>query len=210
MINIKIVCLFFLLLISLIIGLLFSNFKINLVDLEINTKNEKKIRYKLNFEIYLFYFIKIIIFSCNENNLKFFSKKLEYIKIIEKLKINNILNKQIQNYFELKDFNVNLEKIKLYCKVGTGNAIITGYIVTLISIAISFIINRTAKKIDSEFHKFEILPIYLDDLILILKLEGIISIKMIHILYVIKKQKKRRKEQNGRTSNRRSYVSSNG
>ena len=206
MIKIKIVCLFFL---FLIIGLLFSNFKINLINLEINTKNKKKIKYKLNFEIYLFYFMKIVIFSCNENNIKFFTRKLQYKKIIQRLKINNKLNKQIKNYFEFKDIIVNLEKINFDCKVGIGNSIITGYIVTLLSIAISFFINKAAIKINSKLHKFKILPIYLDDLILQLNLEGIISIKMIHILYVIIKQKIRRKK-NERTSNRRSYANGNG
>lgn len=211
MINIKIVCLFFLFLIVLLItGVLFSNFKINLINLDINSKNKKKIKYKLNFEIYLFYFIKIIIFSCNEDNIKFFSKKFNYKKIIERLRIDNILNNQIKNYFELKNITVDLEKVDLNCKVGTGNTIITGYIVALLSIAISFFINKTVMKIDQKLHKFKVLPIYVDDLILELKLEGIISIKMIHILYVIKKQKLRRKNKNGRTSNRRSYVSSNG
>lgn len=211
MINIKIVCLFFLFsIILLIIGILFSKFKINLINLEVNTKNKKRFKYKLNLEIYLFYFIKIIIFSCNEENIKFFSKKINYKKIIERLRIDNILNKQIENYFELKNITVNLEKINLNCKVGTGSAIITGYIVTLLSIIVSFFINRTAMKINSELHQFKVLPIYRDDLIFELKLEGIISIKMIHILYVIKKQRLRRKKQNGRTSNRRAYVSSNG
>lgn len=211
MINIKVVCLFFFFSIFLlIIGVLFSSFKINLINLDINSKNKKRFKYKLNFEIYLFYFIKIIIFSCNDENIKCFSKKINYKKIIERLRIDNILNKQIKNYLELKKITINLERINLDCKIGTGNAIITGYIVTLISIMISFFINKSVMKIDSELHKFKVLPIYLDDLILELKLEGIISIKMIHILYVIKKQKIRRKKQNGRTSNRRAYVSSNG
>ena len=206
MIKIKIVCLFFL---FLIIGVLFSNFKINLINLEVDTKNKKKIRYKLNFEIYLFYFIKLVIFSCNENNINFFTRKLKYKKIVERLKIDNILNKQIENYFDFKDITINLEKINFDCKVGVGNSIITGYIVTALSIFVSFFINKSAMKIDSKSHKFKILPIYLDDLILQLKLEGIISIKMIHILYVIRKQKIRRKK-NERTSNRRSYANGNG
>ena len=194
----------------LMLGVLFSNFKINLINLDISYKNKKKFKYKLNFEIYLFYFIKIIIFSCNDENIRFFNKKVKYNKIIEILKLDSIINKQIENYSEFKNISVNLERLDFKCKVGIGNGILTGYIVTILSIAISFFINKLAEKIDSKLHKFKVLPVYVDDLILELKLECIISIKMIHILYVIKKQKLRRKKQNGRTSNRRAYVSSNG
>ena len=211
MIEIKIVCLFFMFSIFLLmLGVLFSNFKINLINLDISYKNKKKFKYKLNFEIYLFYFIKIIIFSCNDENIRFFNKKVKYNKIIEILKLDSIINKQIENYSEFKNISVNLERLDFKCKVGIGNGILTGYIVTILSIAISFFINKLAEKIDSKLHKFKVLPVYVDDLILELKLECIISIKMIHILYVIKKQKLRRKKQNGRTSNRRAYVSSNG
>ena len=135
---------------------------------------------------------------------------MKYNKIIEILKLDSIINKQIENYSEFKNISVNLERLDFKCKVGIGNGILTGYIVTILSIAISFFINKLAEKIDSKLHKFKVLPVYVDDLILELKLECIISIKMIHILYVIKKQKLRRKKQNGRTSNRRAYVSSNG
>ena len=206
MIEIKIVCLFFMFSIFLLmLGVLFSNFKINLINLDISYKNKKKFKYKLNFEIYLFYFIKIIIFSCNDENIRFFNKKVKYNKIIEILKLDSIINKQIENYSEFKNISVNLERLDFKCKVGIGNGILTGYIVTILSIAISFFINKLAEKIDSKLHKFKVLPVYVDDLILELKLECIISIKMIHILYVIRKQKIRRKK-NERTSNRRSYA----
>ena len=135
---------------------------------------------------------------------------MDYIKIYEKLRIKDILNKQIKNYFEFKDLNISLEKINFYCKVGVKNTIITGYIVTIIALFLSCLINRTVESIEENLYKFQVLPVYSDDYILDIKAEGIISIKMIHILYVIKKQKLRREKKNGGTSNRRNYANSNG
>lgn len=188
----------------------FSKIKISLLNLEINTQKEKKIKFKIIFEIFLYNFLKIKVITIDENKISILNKKISYKKILKKLKIKQLLTNEIDNNFELKDLNLKLEKINCNCKIGVENAIITGYIVVIISMILTSLITKTRKKSQFKTYKFKVLPIYINDFILDLKLECIISIKMIHILYVIKKQKLRKENRNERTSDRGSYANSHG
>ncbi|MGN1299647.1 MAG: hypothetical protein ACI4UE_06680 [Candidatus Scatovivens sp.] len=161
----------------------------------------------------MFNFFKLIIASLNEDGIKILNKKISYMRLYEKAKLNELLNKDFENYInfqDLKVLNIKLEKLYFDGKIGVRSAILTGYIVAILSTILSFIINLGSKKEIKKYYNFKILPIYSDINVADVKLECIISLKMIHILYVIKNQKIRRIKENGRTSNRRSYANSDG
>ncbi len=205
----KIVFLFFLLIFIAIISLEFKwnieNFFINNINYNEKIKENKKVSFISNIEIYIFGKIKIF-------NIKIDKDKLEKAKISQKIKELDIFemkqNKPInkENVEAIKKLKVNLEEFKLNIDIGTKNVILTSGIVALLSTIIAILFTKIIKNYNEENYFFNIKPKYIEENVLKLKFKGIISIKMIHILNVIFFIiKTRRVKKNERTSNTRSY-----
>ena len=205
----KIVFLFFLLIFIAIISLEFKwnieNFFINNINYNEKIKENNKVSFISNIEIYIFGKIKIF-------NIKIDKDKLEKAKISQKIKELDIFemkqNKPInkENVEAIKKLKVNLEEFKLNIDIGTKNVILTSGIVALLSTIIAILFTKIIKNYNEENYFFNIKPKYIEENVLKLKFKGIISIKMIHILNVIFFIiKTRRVKKNERTSNTRSY-----
>lgn len=158
-----------------------------------------------------------------------FLNKIDILKIrinkekIASLRKNNIINKLteklqariIADYNNIKDLKVEdikkylkilkkveLKQIEIKVKVGTESAPITAFIATFISLVITFLIAKNAEE-----SRFKVVPIYNNTNYLNLTTKCIISIKLVHIMSVIKMVKKKGGDkQNGRTFNRRTYA----
>ena len=89
--------------------------------------------------------------------------------------------------------------------MGIEDAIATSYLVAIIASILSIILPHLVKKEDIKNIKYEINPIY-NTLIFNLKLDSIINLKIVHIIYVIYNLVKKGRDKNERTSNRRSYA----
>ena len=210
-----------LLLISLLIFLIvLSTLKItvdNLFITNMNKQADKKIikDFCINFELFLFGKIKIFRSKITDKKLEKINRKLNIKNKIKnfdlkKLKGNLKLNKDTKkllkkvDIFKISIFNLNLE-------IGTEDVIFTSFLITTISTLISIILSRTLKKEGKENSKYQILPIYYNQNLIKMDLDCIISIKIVHIIFIIfnllknGKVKKGRVNKNGGTSNRRTY-----
>lgn len=149
---------------------------------------------------YIFYFIKIFRIKINRDKIvKFIKKQNLNVDFKEMKKINNKFNiKYIIKIFEVK-------KINLLINFGTKDALLTSIIVPIFSTIISMIYY----KINEKDSYFKINPLYIDKNIFEIKLKCIISIKVVHIIYIICKIIRKRVDKNERASNRRAYAYSN-
>ena len=204
---------FILLGIIIIISLLFlvlilSTIKIEIERLHIHNLSTDK-KYLITFKLYFL------------NKVKIFSISIDYEKI-EKIKKNNrfknvkidSLYKKVLNpkviYKIFKRSNLIVERLKLELEVGVESADVTAYLTAAIAEVISIILSRSTKNEICENVYYNVKPVY-NKFTLNIDLESIISLKIVNIIiviYSIYKLLKKGSGKNGRTSNRRSYVSS--
>lgn len=130
------------------------------------------------------------------------NKKLEQIDF-SKLKQNIPIN--IKTLKIIKGLQMKIESLKLEINIGIKDVIYTSYTVAIIASILSIILPHLVKKEDIKNIRYEINPIY-NTLTFNLNLDSIISIKVVHIIYVIYNLVKKGRDENERTSNRRSYA----
>jgi len=188
---------FFILIIFLII-IISSTVKIKIDEKLLDSY--KKIR-DLN------YIISINLF----NKIKIISFKITNDKIG---KSNRIIKSGYKEVFKVlrrifKTRIIKLEKLNINLKLGTEDVEITSYIVTSISVILSQFLAKQIDNFSNENYRYQIVPLYINKNALKLSINCIASIKLVHIIYMIYVLKRKDDENNGRTSNRRSYDNSN-
>ena len=187
--------LFIFIIIFIIIAIYTSKVGIEIINLQINTQFSKEQKINKDSRIYVY----LLLF----NYFKLFKKEIREINF-RNIKLQNrdidikfFKNKDFKiNYKELlKNIKIEIKKINLSLKIGTENAALTAILVGMISSVLGIIIKRP---------KYEIIPIYTGENLINLKLDGIFTIYLMHYIYSLILNRKRRDE-NGRTSNRKSY-----
>lgn len=187
--------------IIIIFLLIFSKIGIRIEKFKISSFKEKNEKLKIYFEFYIFN-IKLAHIKINPNNIKkIYNKQRSMIKQI----------KGINNYPEIKDVllkKVKLNNLLLDINIGTGNVILTTYIIVILSTILSSILPLYIEG-DIKKNYYTVKPIYEDRIRYKIILNCIMTIKTVHIIHIIYLYlKKRRDEKYVRTSNRRSYESS--
>jgi len=212
--------------ISLIFFIIFiSTIEIEVKDLWFNSDNKKQsklinylffIRIKLLNKVTWFK-IKIDkkklkrIESSKIFKSKLFSKVSKYNNIEEFIEKNKEEIFRFNNIKHIKDINIEFKKLNLYMQICTKDSICTSFLVAIIASALSIILARKIKRYDKSKYNYVITPIYEDKASFKIKLNCIIGIKIVHIMNVIYMlTKKRSVEYDERTSDRRTYVCSNG
>lgn len=143
-------------------------------------------------------------------------KKIKIAKI--DLKKVDLKNEKLKNQLKGTKFNLDMieflknvkyivEKLNLKCNIGFENAAMTAVTVGIIYIIIPNILKRRIQ--NTENIEYKIKPLYNYRNILNIELDSIISIKMRNIIDIITFIKKGRVNENGRSSDRRSYAYSN-
>lgn len=197
--------LFFSLILFLLVGIIFSSIKLNIKKFNIHNS---KISFEIKVELWIYNLIKIISINVDEKGANIFKRKIPFFEKFRDSLILRIRQKNMKFNLNLSQLDLNLEKLNFYCVIGTENALLTVYLVTLISSIVSFFIKKFTKHYKNEKYDFTVLPIYNQRNIINLEFKGIFSSKMIHILYVIIKNKKGGSKKYERTSNRRAYENS--
>jgi len=214
--------LFFISLTSLMLCL--SNLEVEVNNLWIDTENKKhhKIKnYLFCIRLKLFKRITWFKIKIDKNkketieNLKFFKSKV-FNKINEYKHIRDIIIKNKNQIFRksnieyIKELNINLKKLSLYMELCTSDSIFTSFGVATLASIISIFIAKNIEKFESEKYRYTIIPKYEEKPRIKIKLNCIISIKIVHIMNVIYMLiKKRSVEYDERTSNRGTYASLN-
>ena len=186
----------------LFIILILSNLKIKLKNIEIN---DFKIGKGSIIYIQIYFLDKIKIFpikfdlsKINKNSIDKMMKKIIQINRNNIIKIDKINKKEL--LYLLKRLNIVFEKFDLKLNIGLEDALVTSLLVGGISSFISFILPNIVQ--DYKNQKYIILPTFNKNTIN-LKLESIINIKIVHIIYIIYIMGKKGRMNYERTSNRR-------
>lgn len=181
---------FILFLISLI--LVFSEVKIILNAFEYSTeKEEKSSKYSGKFEIY--FLGKVKIFSKkidNQKTGKFFNNNFIKERITRmnlfskddttsKYKIDKKITKELRK-------NLKIELLKLQIQIDTESILLTSYLVGIISTLIPNLIKNNIKNYNDKDYQWSVIPIYKSKNFISLKLNSIISIKVVHIINMLK------------------------
>ncbi len=189
----------------LVFIVLISSVKLNISKLHIsNVKSNKlTIEFKSKLQIYIFNKIKIGSIVLDDEKI---SNILKSGKIdIRKIRGNKKINKDI--LIVLKNFKYQIEKIKVIGYIGTENAALTAIICTILNTIITLIVSKKTVNYEKEKYNYKIESIYINQNIVNLDLNCIISIKIVHIISILYMLfKKESVNVNERTSNRRSYA----
>ena len=132
-------------------------------------------------------------------------KNSKRFKKIDLKKLQAHIPKKSEIFYMLSKLKIQIMKLNLKIKLGTESAPITSYLVVTIATIISIILPKLVKNNNNKKIKYIVTPIYNNKDIRI-KLNCIISLKIVHIIYVIYMLEKKGREKNGRTSNRRAYA----
>lgn len=135
----------------------------------------------------------ILKFKLNKEKLK---KIISNNKSKIKLEVNDF--KEIIKKIEIPKLNIN-------AKFGTGEPNSTAFFVAIVSSIIGIAL---ARKIENPRYTIE--PVYGDMNYIFLSINCIFEIKLVHIINMFIKLKRKEYQKYGRTPNRRSYVGSNG
>jgi len=206
----------FLILLAIIILIItiltFSSIKINIKEFKF--VNKKVIDMEIIISLAFLNRINILKITLNKNRLSKIEHNKSVRKIAKKLQerlvkdykyMHNFEQKSIKDILEiLKYFNVS--NVEIDVNIGTEDAIFTSFVVTTISMIITFLI---ARKVENT--KYIVLPVYINENYVNLSIKCIISIKLVHIINIIKQFKRKdRDKKDGRPFNRRTYANSNG
>lgn len=208
MVLVFIMLLSMILILLVFVILLFSSLKIEIRNLKVGNKEQKskkriKEKYEIKIGLYLLEKIPILWFRFNNKKMRkiYNSKQLEKIdfrKIESKVSFNK---KMIET---IKNIKIRIKKLNLKIEIGTEDAIVTSYLIAIIASFIGILLPHLAKENINSCH-YIVNPKYQNKNEYHVSLDGIICIKIVHIIYSMLIFRKGRKEYE-RTSNRRPYA----
>jgi hypothetical protein len=185
----------------------FSELKFIIKDFEITkTENKKDTKYNVKIGIYFLGKIPILFINLSNEKASKFIKKSYVDKLIKNFpNISNnkikLHNKSIWNLIRKKG-KITSFKLKVY--LDTENVVTTSYLVGIISIIVPNLLRGNIKKVNNDNFNFKIQPLYRNNQNFIyLKLNSIFSIKLVHIINMLKVMGGSKDE---RTSNRKLNV----
>ena len=187
-----------------------SKLDIRIINLMIDSQNEKHIhdKYKIIIKLKIFETIPIIRFTLTKNKLKKIQQLLKVNERIQQLEKDIWENKNkfdIQMIKGLQEFSksIYMEKLDLAIELGTENALLTSMLVAIFSTILSIVFSKI--RVKEKNIVYEVKPIYQNENSIKIEISGIFQIKMIHIINIIYVLKKGGRKNHERTYNRRSY-----
>ena len=201
----------FITLIFLIIVLMLKFLNVRLIIDNFELVYAKKVtihEYKASLCLYIGRKAKIVRIKLNNRpdsiNLDRIKEKIDIIKNKNTYSKRLTNKKKVIN--KLKE-NIELNQLKLKMYIGTENIILTSFLVGIISAAIPNLIRSNIKSFDENNYELEILPNFKEQNYIYLNFNGIISIKLVHIINMFKLIGGIKDE---RAPNRRLNANSNG
>lgn len=189
--------------------LLLSEIQIEIKNLKIGNKEEKKGRIKDKYEVKItLYFLEkipILWFRLNDKKIRRISKSKQLEKIdLKAIEKNVRFNKETIQI--IKNTKIKISKLNLRIDLGTEDAIVTSYLIAFIAGVIGIILPHVVQKNKINNCKYIVNPIYQNRNIYHVNLDSIISIKIVHIIYSMLFFIKKGRDRNERPSNRRAYA----
>lgn len=189
--------------------LLLSEIQIEIKNLKIGNKEEKKGRIKDKYEVKItLYFLEkipILWFRLNDKKIRRISKSKQLEKIdLKAIEKNVKFNKETIQI--IKNIKIKISKLNLRIDLGTEDAILTSYLIAFIAGMIGIILPHVVQKNKINYCKYIVNPIYQNRNIYHVNLDSIISIKIVHIIYSMLFFIKKGRDIDERPSNRRAYA----
>ena len=189
--------------------LLLSEIQIEIKNLKIGNKEEKKGRIKDKYEVKItLYFLEkipILWFRLNDKKIRRISKSKQLEKIdLKAIEKNVMFNKETIQI--IKNIKIKISKLNLRIDLGTEDVIFTSYLIAFIASLIGLILPHIVQKNKINNCKYIVNPIYQNRNIYHVNLDSIISIKIVHIIYSMLFFIKKGRDRNERPSNRRAYA----
>lgn len=179
-----------------------SNAKLEIEKLHISNEQEKvKVDFVLNIGIYFLDKVKLIKFTIDNYKIQNLlqSGKLD----INKLKQNKAINIDVLKSLKYHDFTIEYFKIEGY--FSTFDTVLSTWIYAFINSIIPILL---ARRIDGKYvNKLQFLSI--NENKININLNCIISVKMVNIINILHYLKKKGGNNNGKSSDRRTYAYSN-
>lgn len=154
--------------------------------------------YRIKLYIIFFNFIKIKVYNKSKK------QKLKVEELIEKIDFKKLKNYKVYKKL-IKKIKFNIKKLNLQIEVGSKNLLRTVFLNTIIANNISVFLGVIRDKIKDKNLYYKVTPKFNKEKIS-LKLDCIIQIKIVNIIYIIYLLLKERRKQNGLTSNRKHNV----
>ncbi|MCL2383517.1 MAG: DUF2953 domain-containing protein [Oscillospiraceae bacterium] len=112
-----------------------------------------------------------------------------------------------ETWERFRDLRMEVTKLKIDMEVGTENPVVTAYLTAAIASMISIILAYNVRKERAVNYKYKVIPAYINQNFLKMKLNCIIDIKMIHIINIIYMiLRKRNDEEYDEASTREIYT----
>lgn len=205
MVLVFFICLFLVLLVTVII---LSTISVRIEKFKVSNYNKcgkLKIDYRVFFELIFLSKLKIFSIKINKELIDKLNVKKKIENIDFKQAKTNIPSKKYLKQI-IKKSQIEIDKLNLKLEIGTIDVILTSAIITALASIIGIGLARIIEIYNKEKYSYEIYPIYQNKNIIKVDLNCIIKVKMVHIISIIYFiVKKRRVEKSERTSNRRSY-----
>jgi len=206
-----------------IVTILLSTIQIQVKDLEIGNVNkeksniieEKKNNYKIKLYVKIFGRFTIYKNLINKEKLE----KVYNSKIIKKFHIDKNLKSELKKEMKfrkkelvdlIKKVHIEILELNLKIWIGIEDAVLTSFAVAGLASIISIILPFLIEQKNIKKCQYFVNPIYVQKNLYNIKLESIIQVKMVHIIYIIYILTMKGRDKNERASDRRSYDYSNG
>ncbi|MBR2240619.1 MAG: hypothetical protein IJ890_04475 [Clostridia bacterium] len=203
-------CLMLLIFTILLVTMLLE-LKLTITDFEFSRGESKSDEtYRLSGSIGFYFLRKIKLFSIKINNKatnkmlnnKFIKNRIKNIKITDNYTKKTQI-KTVYNLLKMLNRLVKIDVFQLKIWIDTESVILTSYLIGIISTIIPNLIRNNIKSINKykkeNNYMFQILPLYKNQNYIYLRFKSIISIKVVHIIYMLIAMGGRKNE---RSSNR--------
>ena len=177
------------LLMFFILVILLSDIRLIIDDYKYSNFEQKKNNKTIGKKRIAIYFLgKIKLAEFKVNNKSFF--KDNWNGIIEKINKSTLRNKEnkyiVGTTFRALINKIKIKKIILSLLISTEDIELTAYSVGVVSAIIPYLIRKNVENIKEENYKIKILPIYQDKNAISIHLSCIFSIKIVHIINMLK------------------------
>ena len=189
-------CLMLLIFTILLVTMLLE-LKLTITDFEFSRGESKSDEtYRLSGSIGFYFLRKIKLFSIKINNKatnkmlnnKFIKNRIKNIKITDNYTKKTQI-KTVYNLLKMLNRLVKIDVFQLKIWIDTESVILTSYLIGIISTIIPNLIRNNIKSINKykkeNNYMFQILPLYKNQNYIYLRFKSIISIKVVHIIYML-------------------------
>lgn len=170
--------------ILIIIFILFSTIRIQIIKFEISNVKKVNSNYIINISAYLLNKIKWISLKLDEKKIKKISKKIH----LEKLNIQKIeKNLKLSDIKEIINIKPLISFLNLDINIGLEDVILTSYLIPIICTILTIILPYISRNKDIKNINYKISPIYNNKKIYNIKIDAIVEIKLINVLNAVYK-----------------------